>query len=50
METGLIPDDEKWIGNMVKDICYYNAEQYFKFDQMIKLIKPTKHKKHTKTN
>ena len=27
METGLIPDDEKWIGNMVKDICYNNASR-----------------------
>lgn len=29
MENGQIPDDEKWIGQIVQDICYYNAEQYF---------------------
>ncbi len=29
MENGQIPDDEKWIGQIVKDICYYNAKQYF---------------------
>ncbi len=29
MENGQIPNDEKWIGAMVKDICYYNAKEYF---------------------
>jgi len=29
MENGQLPDDEKWIGQIVSDICYYNAENYF---------------------
>jgi glucuronate isomerase len=31
MERGLIPDDFTLVGNMVKDICYYNAKRYFQF-------------------
>ena len=30
MENGQIPDDEKWIGKIVQDICFYNAKNYFK--------------------
>ncbi|KIO77662.1 glucuronate isomerase [Pedobacter lusitanus] len=29
METGLLPDDEKWVGGMISDICYHNAKNYF---------------------
>jgi glucuronate isomerase len=29
MENGIIPKDEKWIGNIVQNIAYYNAKQYF---------------------
>jgi len=29
MENGELPNDEKWIGKMVQDICYNNAKQYF---------------------
>jgi glucuronate isomerase len=29
MEKGLLPNDEKWIGEIVQDICYYNAKEYF---------------------
>jgi glucuronate isomerase len=29
MENGQLPDDEKWIGKIISDICYYNAESYF---------------------
>jgi glucuronate isomerase len=29
MENGQIPDDEKWVGKIVQDICYYNAKNYF---------------------
>ncbi|WP_256005044.1 glucuronate isomerase [Pedobacter deserti] len=32
MEAGLLPDDEKWIGQIVSDICYYNAKEYFGLD------------------
>jgi glucuronate isomerase len=31
MERGELPDDEKWIGKIVQDICYYNAKEYFNF-------------------
>lgn len=29
MENGQVPNDEKWIGGIVSDICYYNAKEYF---------------------
>ena len=29
MEKGLIPNDQQWIGDIIKNICYYNAEEYF---------------------
>lgn len=29
---GLLPADEKLLGNMVTDICYRNASRYFRFD------------------
>lgn len=29
--NGLLPNDTKWIGKIVQDICYYNAKQYFNF-------------------
>jgi len=31
IEKGELPNDIEWIGNMVQDICYRNAEQYFEF-------------------
>jgi glucuronate isomerase len=31
VENGELPNDEKWLGKMVQDICYYNAEKYFGF-------------------
>ncbi|MBC7745415.1 MAG: glucuronate isomerase [Flavobacterium sp.] len=31
MKKGELPDDEKWIGKIIRDICYYNAERYFNF-------------------
>ena len=30
IETGLLPDDEKMIGAMVRDICFDNAAAYLK--------------------
>lgn len=30
--NGYLPNDVKWLGSMVKDICYKNAKQYFKFN------------------
>jgi glucuronate isomerase len=29
MENGELPNDMKWIGNMVQDICFNNAKKYF---------------------
>lgn len=29
--NGELPADEKWLGKLVSDICYYNAREYFKF-------------------
>ena len=29
MERGLLPNDFDWIGSMVQDVCYNNAERYF---------------------
>ncbi len=31
INNGEIPNDMELVGNMVKDICYNNAEMYFKF-------------------
>lgn len=29
--NGELPCDEKWLGKLVADICYYNAKNYFNF-------------------
>lgn len=31
MEKGLLPNDTKWIGELVEKICYRNAKEYFNF-------------------
>ncbi|WP_250149218.1 glucuronate isomerase [Flagellimonas sp. 389] len=31
VENGELPNDEKWLGQIVSDICYHNAKQYFGF-------------------
>ena len=31
MTNGELPHDMEWIGKVVRDICYYNARQYFNF-------------------
>lgn len=33
METGEVPEDLEWVGKMVKDICYFNALNYFGFEK-----------------
>ncbi len=35
MEKGELPDDIQWIGKMVQDICYYNAQKYFAFEEIV---------------
>ncbi len=32
LEEGLLPNDVKWLGKIVQDICYFNANKYFKFN------------------
>lgn len=29
MERGLLPNDEEWVGRIIKDICYHNTKNYF---------------------
>jgi glucuronate isomerase len=29
--NGELPDDLEWIGKVIRDVCYYNARQYFNF-------------------
>ena len=31
VHNGELPNDIKWLGNMVENICYRNAKEYFKF-------------------
>jgi glucuronate isomerase len=31
VENGELPEDLEWLGKVVKDICYFNAKQYFNF-------------------
>ncbi len=31
MKTGRLPDDMNWIGSLVSDVCYHNADRYFNF-------------------
>ena len=31
VEKGELPNDIKWLGQMVENICYYNAKNYFNF-------------------
>ncbi|WP_184550290.1 glucuronate isomerase [Mucilaginibacter sp. FT3.2] len=33
IENGELPDDIAWTGKIIQDICYYNAKNYFNFDQ-----------------
>ena len=31
VENGELPNDEKWLGKLVSDVCYNNAKEYFGF-------------------
>ncbi len=31
IENGELPNDMNWIGGIVQDICFRNAERYFEF-------------------
>jgi len=32
IENGELPNDEEFIGELIQNVCYYNAKAYFKFD------------------
>jgi glucuronate isomerase len=32
MEKGELPDDISWAGKLIRDICYYNAKNYFNWN------------------
>ncbi len=36
VENGRLPNDEKLLGSMIRNICYRNAEQYFNFPPLAK--------------
>jgi glucuronate isomerase len=40
MENGELPRDERLIGNLVRDICYRNAKNYFGFDSGTEAERP----------
>lgn len=31
MESGLLPNDEQWVGSITQDICFNNTKNYFRF-------------------
>lgn len=31
MEKGFLPNDEEWVGSIIRQICYNNAKEYFNF-------------------
>lgn len=33
IENGELPNDTKWVGKIIQDICYHNANNYFHFQQ-----------------
>ena len=34
IEAGELPNDIKWIGKLVQDICYTNAKNYFNWQYL----------------
>jgi len=40
-ENGKLPNDIKWTGKVIQDICYYNASRYFNWKDMEQPNKPT---------
>jgi glucuronate isomerase len=36
IENKELPEDIEWIGKIIQDICYFNAESYFEFPEMNK--------------
>lgn len=40
IEKGLLPDDRNFIGGVIRDICYFNARNYFDFPIYVKQNTP----------
>jgi glucuronate isomerase len=38
MESGLLPNDEKLIGGMIRNICFDNAVRYFAFPSVQSVV------------
>jgi glucuronate isomerase len=34
MENGELPDDRQWIAKIIRDVCYFNARNYFNWQQL----------------
>lgn len=45
IENGEIPNDEKWVGKIIQDICFNNAKEYFGWKQLDEPTKKSKKKK-----
>jgi glucuronate isomerase len=41
IDRGELPHDLDWIGQVIRDICYHNAKNYFRWDD---ILKPQPHK------
>ena len=41
VENGELPNDINWIGNVIQDICYHNASQYFNWREEKKPVAAT---------
>jgi glucuronate isomerase len=41
VENGELPNDMNWIGNVIQDICYHNASQYFNWREEKKPVAAT---------
>ena len=41
IENGELPNDIKWIGNVIQDICYNNAKNYFGWKNIDEAVKKT---------
>jgi len=33
IEKGLLPDSEELVAPLIKNVCYFNAKNYFEFDK-----------------
>jgi len=40
IENGELPNDINWIGKIIRDICFYNAKNYFGWQQLEETARP----------